>query len=372
MLESRKLPSEEFSIPSGRIALDRLENWKKADAMRRWTDTVITYSRFEMSQLKLVDAINHLADNYDNGSNRLRFPKGFFTPGAIAVLTAFLKARGVPRENVDLPSETAGYFSAIGLPRVLWGTDDYGHERHREGKNYSSLEHLDNPEVTDVATSRINSCIRQFMGNDLPHTFVARLCEVVGDLHENVWAHGRSSGFSMAQKWSAAWFGRDHYLEFALADCGLGFLAEMRRVGMHVASDREAIEWCIQEGHSTKKLRPQSDWAQRMPEDVINNPLRGIEETRFSDNHHMGLGLFKLTQLVKEFRGELWLASGDAILYLAPDKENAYIALNYPWKGVALACRFKSSQIKRAAADIAADKDVEEIMQVLGGRHDRS
>ena len=174
----------------------------------------------------------------------------------------------------------------------------------------------------------------------------------------------------MAQKWPGPWWRHDDYLEFALVDSGLGFSGEMRRVGMDVESDRAAIEWCIQEGHSTKKLRPESPWAQRMPEDIIHNPLRGIEQTRVSDNHHMGLGLYKLTRLVNEFRGQLWLATGDIALYLAPDGENTYIALKHPWKGVAIASRFKSSQVKRAGVELEADKDIEEIMQVLRGGHD--
>lgn len=327
-----------------------------------------------MTEIALVDAITRIPWCYDGAANRFQFPDGFFTPGAVAALTAFVRAHSIPRSNVVLPKQgtAAGYLSAIGFSRALWGEDDYPFERRREGKNYSSLEHLDSPDATDAATSRINSCIRQFVGQGLPSPFIARLCEVVGDLHENVWAHGRSSGFSLAQKWPTSMpnLDPDQDLEFALADCGLGFLREMQRVGMGVGSHREAIDWCIQEGHSTKKLRPQSSWAQRMPEDVINNPLRGIEETRFSENHHMGLGLFKLTRLVKEFRGQLWLASGNAVLCLAPDSENTYSELKFPWQGVALACRFKSSEIARAGVEIKTDKDVEEIMRALGGRRD--
>lgn len=161
---------------------------------------------------------------------------------------------------------------------------------------------------------------------------MALLCEVVGDLHDSVWAHGKASGFSMAQKWKAPkWksFSRltvnDHYLEFALADCGIGFLREVQNTGLKIDSDQQAIEWCIQKEHPTKKLRPESEWAQRVPADVIDNPLRGIEKTGVSDNHHAGPGLFKLTQLIQGFGGELWLATRQAVLTLAPDLEPAYL-----------------------------------------------
>jgi hypothetical protein len=315
----------------------------------------------------LIDTINHLSRFWSADDKRLTFPSDFLTPGALVVLTSFAKSNNLAQEHLALSAATSGYASAIGLSKALWGVDDYEYGRRKEGRNYSTLEHLSNPEATDIATSRINSCIRSFVGDLLPAEFVAKLCEVVGDLHENVWAHGMASGFSMAQKWIPK---RDHYLEFALADSGLGFLSEMRRVGMKVNSHREAIEWCIQEGHSTKKLKPEAIWTQRIPEDVINNPLRGVEETRITDNHHMGLGLFKLTQLIKGFRGELWLASGDTALILEPGRKIAYIMLNHEWQGVAIACRFKASQIKSAGAEESADKDIEQIMQILGERHD--
>lgn len=320
-----------------------------------------------------IDIINSIPQYYKPDTNSLGFPSDFITPGTLVVLTAFAKAKNIAHGNVLLPNgNIKGYTSAVGLSRALWGEDDYEHPRHMEGKNYSPLEHLSNPEATDIATSRINSCIRRFVGNQLPADFISNLCEIIGDLHENVWAHARASGFSMAQRWSVPWtLKRDHYLEFALADCGYGFLGEMRRVGMSVDSHRAAIEWCIQEGHSTKKLKPEGAWAQRIPEDVIGNPLLGVEDTRFSDNHHMGLGLYKLTQLIEKFHGWLWLVSGDTALVLEPGRKNAYIKLKYPWQGVAIACRFKASQIKRAGAEVVelADKDIEQIMQILGDRH---
>lgn len=153
-----------------------------------------------------------------------------------------------------------------------------------------------------------------------------------------------------------------------MADSGIGFLREVHNAGLHIETDRQAIEWCIQEGHSTKKVRPVSEWAQRVPPDVIGNPLRGIEQTRVGDNHHMGLGLHKLVHLVREFRGFLWLASGSAALVLAPGREPGYIDLEYPWQGVAIACRFRSSDVAVVRERIeSGDKDIEEIMRILGG-----
>ncbi|MDO9316599.1 MAG: hypothetical protein Q7V56_00160 [Gammaproteobacteria bacterium] len=67
---------------------------------------------------------------------------------------------------------------------------------------------------------------------------------VVGELHDNVWSHGKSTGFSMAQKFKVP-YEEDYFIEFALADMGLGLRGEMIRAGKEVSSHEAAIEWCL-------------------------------------------------------------------------------------------------------------------------------
>lgn len=322
----------------------------------------------------LVEALNKLEDLIDSASGEMTIPGKFFAPGFYAALASFMLHRGITWDRVHLEAEPKEYCSAIGFPRAFGHKDDYRFERKNRGVNYSTLEHLDIPETTNAATSAINGCIRNSLGSDLPKPFVAMLCNVVGDLHENVWAHGKASGFSMAQRWKEPPWNRlssDYNIEFALADSGRGFLREVQSVGLPINSDREAIAWCIEEGHSTKKIRPISDWAQRMPSDLIGNPLRGIEEARNSETNHMGLGLYKLVRLVREFRGYLWLATGSSVLRLAPGVQPAYSEIRYPWQGVAVSCRFRSGDLNIVRDEIATgDKDVEEIMRILGGSHE--
>jgi hypothetical protein len=269
----------------------------------------------------LLEALNKLEGLAGLKLGEITVPGTFFAPGFLATLAAFVWRNGITPDHIHLEEKLRGYFSAIGFARAFGQQDNYTYERRNRGTNYSMLEHLDNPETTDSATSAINGCIRNSLGSDLPKPFVEMLCDVVGDLHENVWAHGKASGFSIAQRWKESPLNplsSDYNIEFALADSGRGFLREVKSVGLPIISDSEAIEWCIQEGHSTKKIRPVSDWAQRVPPDLIGNPLRGVEQTTVSENHHMGLGLAKLVRLVREFRGFLWLASGNSVLKLAP------------------------------------------------------
>lgn len=322
----------------------------------------------------LLEALNRLDDLVKSSPGDIIVPGAFFAPGFWAALAAFAWRNRISPNHIQLAAKPKEYFSAIGFPRAFGEPDDYPYGRRNRGVNYSLLEHLDDPETTDTATSAINGCIRSSLGSDLPRPFVEMLCDVVGDLHENVWAHGKASGFSIAQRWKESPLNplsRDFNIEFALADSGIGFLREVQSVGLNVDSDRAAIEWCIQEGHSTKKIRPTSEWAQRMPPDLIGNPLRGVEQTRVSENHHMGLGLAKLVRLVREFRGYLWLASGTSVLRLAPGSTPAYIDTRHAWQGVAMACRFRSGDLAKTRRDFeTGDKDIEEIMRILGGDHD--
>lgn len=322
----------------------------------------------------LLEAINRIEGMFDPATGMVVVPDEFFTPGFWVVLTAFAWRRRIPPDHIQVSEKHRGYLSAVGFQRALGHPDNFQFDRKNEGTNYSTLAHLDMPESTDNATSTINSCIRKSLGRELPKEFVEMLCDVVGDLHANVWAHGKASGFSLAQKWrTPPWnpLSGDYCLEFALADSGIGFLREVQNAGLAITTDKEAIEWCIQEGHSTKKIRPVSEWAQRIPSDVIGNPLRGVEQARITDNHHMGLGLYKLVRLVQEFRGFLWLATGASVLELAPDCKPAYTDTRHSWQGVAIACRFRSKGIRSIRLDIErGDKDIEEIMRIIGGKHD--
>jgi hypothetical protein len=194
----------------------------------------------------LLEALNKLEGLASQKPGEITVPGTFFAPGFWAALAAFVWRNGIAVDHIHLEEKLRGYFSAIGFARAFDQQDDYPYERRNKGVNYSMLEHLDNPETTDTATSAINGCIRNSLGSDLPKPFVDMFCDVVGDLHENVWSHGKASGFSIAQRWKESpWnpLSSDYNIEFALADSGIGFLREVQNVGLSIKSDREAIEW---------------------------------------------------------------------------------------------------------------------------------
>ena len=285
----------------------------------------------------------------------------YLAPGFWTGYVARARSRNLILQDLAVPRDILGYAKTIAIERALGQPDTYPNERIRAGENYSPLVLLESREQTDAATGEINQCIRGLFGEEQYSEFVSGICELVGDLLDNVWAHGKSTGFSMAQKWRDPPDG--FHFEFAVADCGMGFLRELQRVGMHITDDRAAIEWCIQRGHSTKK-REVDEWEQRLPTDVTGNPMGRYGRVIESDSHHMGLGLAKLITAVEQFHGCCWLASGNAMLCITPDGQRSFVNLPIPWKGVAIACRFDLQRIAASKEQYTGD-EFEDILSEL-------
>lgn len=165
----------------------------------------------------------------------------------------------------------------------------------------------------------------------------------------------------MAQRWNNK---PGFNFEFAVADCGLGLLRELERVGMQEIHDHKAaIEWCIQRGNSTKKCSA-DEWEQRLPADMMGNPIGRDARVVETENHHMGLGLAKLIDAVDQFHGYCWIASGDAMLFISPDGKRTYSKLAIAWQGVAIACRFDSTRITGTKPQYTQD-EFEHILSEL-------
>ncbi|NEK83097.1 MAG: hypothetical protein G3W58_18020 [Pantoea ananatis] len=319
--------------------------------------------------LGLKDAIQRTSAFHDRNLNRLELPNDHCEPGYVAVLAAYINQHRIPEENCPLPG--VGYMHAIGMHKALWGQDKYEQERINVGRNYSLVTALQSVEAVDTATSSINSCIRKLAfpdRQDYPEG-ITQLNHVVGELHDNVWSHGRSTGFSFALKSAVPHTQRsDHYLEFALADCGMGFLRELKRAGIkEIDTHEDAIKWCIQEGNSSKHADFQDDWEQQLPQDFMGGSVfgRGVA-VKEKENNHQGLGLAHLMKLVNTYNGRLLLATGDVCLETNGGASH-YTKLQVPWQGVAISCRFKISDLSVDNDNVEDDPQLLEIMRELGG-----
>ncbi len=311
--------------------------------------------------LETLTSGNSILSGFDEKHNRITAPDHrhhYYSPGCLVLLAAFAKEKRISEGNIHFSKEEHyRYAEAIGLQSAIWGNDTYTRKRINHGINYSQLVHLETEQATDNASGAINSCIREFFNPGEHDQFVNELCDLIGDLHSNVWAHGKASGFSMAQKNKIPYVDAEYSLEFAIADHGIGFLNELARVGLAIDNDQDAINWCIQKGNSTKKITSgNDDWAQSMPADIISSPLRGIEKTRISDgNHHQGYGLFKLTELVKKFSGELTISSGHKLFLLDGNGKESYKDSVHYWQGVAISCKFDTRFIGKATQSASTE-----------------
>jgi hypothetical protein len=63
-----------------------------------------------LSGIGLIEAVNCIPKYYNTDANTLRFPDGFFTPGALVALASFAKAQRVSRDRLALPESANGVF----------------------------------------------------------------------------------------------------------------------------------------------------------------------------------------------------------------------------------------------------------------------
>ncbi|WP_144425208.1 hypothetical protein [Pseudomonas fluorescens] len=323
----------------------------------------------------LINAMDWLPQNFGGlqTHEKHELPNDYYTPGFIASMAAYLSYKGVGQDDfVVLSQGNQGYFSAMGLSKALWGNDDYQFSRKNVGLNYSLLTPLASQDAVDDATAQINGCLRR-LGSEAAADYsqspaFKELLHVVGELHDNVWSHGLSTGFSMAQRRSCGANSTDFYIEFALADCGLGFLEELRLAKTPgIQSDRDAIEWCVQKGNSSKLAAKADEWAQAVPDDFLGSTPFGAAPitVRSNGNHHQGLGLAKLVELAKTYDGDLYLASGNSVMHIH-NGATRYRPLQVPWKGVAISLTIKESSFLAVKQPLEAD-DVDDIMRLLRG-----
>jgi hypothetical protein len=293
-----------------------------------------------------------------------RVPTGYCTPGHWVLLAAKSCHLGLKFGDLVFPQGREEYAKAMKLECALdgEGTDTYPHRRKNVGVNYSPIISLSCADLTDDATSTINSCLRAQANGAAG---ISDLAAIVGELHDNVWSHGQSTGFSMAQKRRVP-RSDDYFIEFALADAGIGLKSEMARAKRRVSSHREAIDWCLQEGNSTKLNDDDDGWAQRLPEDHYGQNPYGPEIATISKpNHHQGLGLAKLVQLVKKYDASLQFVTGDCLYKISEDGQASYSLINREWQGVAISCRLRISRLLSVNKDTDCDERVEYIMRRL-------
>lgn len=186
--------------------------------------------------------------------------------------------------------------------------------------------------------------------------FINAVAQVVGELHSNVAAHASAAGFSAAQVYCDE---QGRRLEFAIADCGKGMLKNVRRVVPDMLSHADAIKWCLVQGNTTAQAP--DPLAQRLPADSVVNPYPSTVATVITPNHHIGRGLWCLTELIRKVDGKLWIYTGNAAYLVTSGGRNRVESTDLLWDGLAIeieidvdkAQSLNDSQLSPTLAEVA-------------------
>ncbi len=260
----------------------------------------------------------------------------FVDPAHTTMLAAFI-VRNQQTEDFILPdSKVESYLDTIDFYSLLWGKPR-GNTQRSAGMTYCPLIELSSPVQTDTAATTIAGILLRHCGE-----YIYPLVEVIGELLDNVWAHGKAVGYAAAQV-----VGQE--ICFAVSDLGKGFLQVLKEARISgIESDLDAINWGLQEGHTSKGI--EDDWAQALPFDSRDNPFSPGVPTRDEDNHHEGLGLYKLVELVRHTQGSMAILSGYGLKTLqgaeAQDRE-----IEDFWQGAVISCSFNLRMLRQYAQE---------------------
>lgn len=258
---------------------------------------------------------------------------GFVSPITSVCLAASKVADTIDVSKIMFSSAATGYAEINGLRYHLGISGNCPPQGANTGKAYCRVAKLQNPAEVEACNANIGTLLTEQLGNCPNAHLVAATCGVVGELHDNVACHAYGCGFSAAQVYKST----RKVIQIAIADCGFGLGGSVRRAGIKL-SDAESIEWCLKRGNSTAKTPttdPTDFGPQFIPEDCLNSPYPEGIPTTSRGSHHMGEGLYRLTELVRVTGGSTCVWSGDGMI-LCEQESRITPMNNVYWKGTAI------------------------------------
>lgn len=275
----------------------------------------------------------------------------FLSPIVCAGLAAWFLEDSSARALVRLSGDAAWYSDVIGFSALLAGDIQPRPAASRPGtarrQTMSPLTSLAHPAEVESCNERVTSILRDTNMMTLEEQASAGpLRMLVGELHDNVASHAKGRGYSALQVYADR-------AEFAVCDYGCGFLRNVRRVVPAVDTHWKAIEWVLVRGHTTAK--PPDPFAQRDGPDW---------DEQVEHNHHMGIGLWRLVQLVERTSGELWIWSGDTT-YHRTGHEYSFRPAPVIWPGVMIELVVPKLTTPPVLGDFSRD-DLDSVGSELG------
>lgn len=288
---------------------------------------------------------------YEALNNHTLIHLSFVNPFDTAMLAAFIKKNSISKELIIPDDNVDSYLNTIDFYNLVWN-EPRTNKQWAVGRSYCPLIELSSPEHTDTATTIIGNILERRCGED-----AYSVIDVIGELIDNVWSHGKALGYAVAQ------VSRDD-IKFSVVDIGKGFKNVLQEANISgIKSDIDAINWSIQKGHTSKGQ--EDEWAQFLPFDSYENPFSSGVPIKEEENHHEGLGLYKLVDLVQKTKGNLSILSGQGLKFISAERELDSELKNH-WQGVVIYCTLNIRNIKNALQNSDAS-DIDAILKEILG-----
>jgi len=230
---------------------------------------------------------------------------GFVSPSVSTALASFATTGEINHTLLAFSPSAGDYAETNGLKKAIQRQDVSIPTTGLQGRTYSPLIQLFNESTVDKANQIINDVLHANLAQKYSQ-FTHELCKVVGELHDNVASHSDGTGFSCAQVYNKQ-SDVDSSVELSVADNGCGMRRKVEAFLETKTSSTEAIEWCVEKGNTTYK--EPGKFAQKDEEFATQVGYPEGVQTFSSRNHHLGIGLFRLKNLVEICRGGLWIMS---------------------------------------------------------------
>lgn len=290
----------------------------------------------------------------------------FVTPVLSVCLAGAFADQRFEADQLEFAEESLGYAENNGLRHLLKLTTTTPNAGMSVGRTYCQIVTLNHSAEVHSCNQTIGGLLQVQLAQCANRKLIAATTGVVGELHDNVVSHAMGRGFSAAQVYS----GQHRRIEIAIADIGCGLRGSLRRGGLEL-DDLAALEWCLKRGntrvklpkYATKPVHP-LDCPQRLPEDCLISPYPPNVTTTSSDSHHMGEGLYRLTELIRKTGGNVWIWSGNAqILSKGETIQATHVDVN--WSGTVIEIEIPIAAFEKS--EIAnSPSDYEELAQRLG------
>jgi len=271
----------------------------------------------------------------------------FIDPCGLAVIgciTEHLMARNIPVHPENFSDQHLSYLSRMdALPGLLSKDVELG-PRHDRHDALLEVTKVSAGQLTDETARRLTKSLIGGM-SDLPEdeepdemtcmtrrdTLEEPLAYIFTELLDNVFQHGGKHGFDPSAWVCAQYYPKNDLVRFAIVDNGCGFLASLsEHPDLPEQTDAAAIRLALKEKVSGN----------------LNLLMRG-------ENHsaNQGIGLTIVTRIVQMSGGQMWIASGNALLN--PD---GHIDSTDGWQGCILTAELPREKLMKIR-----------IYQVIGG-----